>query len=400
MAKLKATEMLAFVADEAIQIHGGMGLMDDLPLERIWRDARVERIWEGTSEIQRHIISRALLRRRVAELDAHRISSSVCSARAPSPCSAACRPPPSSSNREDGLCRRDLAGASEARTRSPGVKAYRSVADLPGAPDAAFVGVNRFLTLEIVRDAARRAAPAARSAMPPASSKRQRRCRRRAAAGRAGRGGRRDADHRAELLRPDQLCRRRAAVARPAWRACGSAPTTRGVGIITQSSNIACNLTMQKRGLPIAFLMTAGNQAQTGLSEMALGLVEDERVSALGLHIEGFDSVAGFERLAARARELEEADRGDEGRPLRAGARRDDLAHRLAGRLGRGVRCVPQAARHRARRLDPVVPGNAEAAARDRPACRPHAVVDELLGRRGLGHGRQRRRPSASAFRR
>lgn len=62
MAKLKATEVLAFVADEAIQIHGGMGLMDELPLERIWRDARVERIWEGTSEIQRHIISRALLR--------------------------------------------------------------------------------------------------------------------------------------------------------------------------------------------------------------------------------------------------------------------------------------------------------------------------------------------------
>ena len=47
MAKLKATEVLAFVADEAIQIHGGMGLMDELPLERIWRDARVERIWEG-----------------------------------------------------------------------------------------------------------------------------------------------------------------------------------------------------------------------------------------------------------------------------------------------------------------------------------------------------------------
>lgn len=62
MAKLKATEMLAMVADEAIQIHGGMGVMDELPLERIWRDARIERIWEGTSEIQRHIISRALLR--------------------------------------------------------------------------------------------------------------------------------------------------------------------------------------------------------------------------------------------------------------------------------------------------------------------------------------------------
>lgn len=66
MAKLKATEVLAMVADEAIQIHGGMGLMDDLPLERIWRDARVERIWEGTSEIQRHIISREMLRARGA----------------------------------------------------------------------------------------------------------------------------------------------------------------------------------------------------------------------------------------------------------------------------------------------------------------------------------------------
>jgi acyl-CoA dehydrogenase len=64
MAKLKATEVLAMVADAAIQIHGGMGLMDELPLERIWRDARVERIWEGTSEIQRHIISRELLRPR------------------------------------------------------------------------------------------------------------------------------------------------------------------------------------------------------------------------------------------------------------------------------------------------------------------------------------------------
>jgi acyl-CoA dehydrogenase len=62
MAKLVASEMLAFVTDEAIQIHGGMGLMDELPLERIWRDARIERIWDGTSEIQRHIISRSLLR--------------------------------------------------------------------------------------------------------------------------------------------------------------------------------------------------------------------------------------------------------------------------------------------------------------------------------------------------
>ena len=62
MAKVHSTETLAFVTDESIQIFGGMGLMSDLPIERFWRDARVERIWEGTSEIQRHIISRALLR--------------------------------------------------------------------------------------------------------------------------------------------------------------------------------------------------------------------------------------------------------------------------------------------------------------------------------------------------
>ena len=62
MAKISSTEMLQFVADEAIQILGGMGLMDELPLERIWRDARVDRIWDGTSEIQRHIISREMLR--------------------------------------------------------------------------------------------------------------------------------------------------------------------------------------------------------------------------------------------------------------------------------------------------------------------------------------------------
>lgn len=61
-AKVYASEMLARVTDATLQIYGGMGLMDDFPIERFWRDARVERIWDGTSEIQRHIISRELLR--------------------------------------------------------------------------------------------------------------------------------------------------------------------------------------------------------------------------------------------------------------------------------------------------------------------------------------------------
>ncbi len=62
MAKLFASEMLGRMTDAAVQIFGGMGLMSELPVERWWRDARVERIWDGTSEIQRHIISRSQLR--------------------------------------------------------------------------------------------------------------------------------------------------------------------------------------------------------------------------------------------------------------------------------------------------------------------------------------------------
>ncbi len=62
MAKVFASEMAGRVTDQAIQIFGGMGLVEELPLERLWRDARIERIWDGTSEIQRHIVSRDLLR--------------------------------------------------------------------------------------------------------------------------------------------------------------------------------------------------------------------------------------------------------------------------------------------------------------------------------------------------
>ncbi|NGN43965.1 acetate--CoA ligase family protein [Mesorhizobium sp. CGMCC 1.15528] len=189
------------------------------------------------------------------------------------------------------------------RDEVAGVKAYRSVSDLPGAPDAVFIGVNRFATIDIVRELAQLGAGGAICF----------------AAGFLEAGADDEDGERLQaelieaagtmpvigpncyglinyadgaLLWPDQHGGQRLE------------PGTRGAAIITQSSNIACNLTMQQRGLPIAFLMTAGNQAQTGLSEMALGLIEDERVSCLGLHIEGFDKVDGFERLAARAREL------------------------------------------------------------------------------------------------
>ncbi len=62
MAKLFASEAVGRAADNTLQIFGGMGLMEELPIERLWRDSRLDRIWDGTSEIQRHIISRSLLR--------------------------------------------------------------------------------------------------------------------------------------------------------------------------------------------------------------------------------------------------------------------------------------------------------------------------------------------------
>ena len=62
MVKVYCFEMLGRVADDCVQIYGGMGLMEELPIQRLWRDSRLERIWDGTSEIQRHIIARSILR--------------------------------------------------------------------------------------------------------------------------------------------------------------------------------------------------------------------------------------------------------------------------------------------------------------------------------------------------
>ena len=136
MAKLYATEMLARVTDEAIQIFGGMGLMDELPLERFWRDARVERIWDGTSEIQRHIISRDMLRPLGAEprMSAGSRISAACSGRARSRCSAAGRRRGGDPQlRRDGVRRADLAGAPDQGRVAAGAAAFRAVAELRGA---------------------------------------------------------------------------------------------------------------------------------------------------------------------------------------------------------------------------------------------------------------------------
>ena len=84
----------------------------------------------------------------------------------------------------------------------------------------------------------------------------------------------------------------------------GGKPVDRGVAILTQSSNLAINITMQTRGLPISYIMSVGNQASLGFSEIGMYLLSDPRVTALGLHIEGIGDIRAFEELATKARKL------------------------------------------------------------------------------------------------
>ena len=84
----------------------------------------------------------------------------------------------------------------------------------------------------------------------------------------------------------------------------GLVPVDKGVSIITQSSNLLISISMQQRGLPIGMMIAAGNQAQQGMSDLGTAALEDPRVTALGLHIEGIDDLRKFEALAEKANEM------------------------------------------------------------------------------------------------
>jgi acyl-CoA synthetase (NDP forming) len=181
-----------------------------------------------------------------------------------------------------------------------GYRCYRSVADLPAAPDAAFVGVNRNLTIDIMRQLRDKGAGGAicyasgfSEAVKELPDGDELQAKLVEAAGDMAVVGPNCYGFinmlDGALLWPDQH---------------GMIRAERGVAVLTQSSNIACNVSMQMRGLPLAYLMTAGNQAQTGLSALAVAALEDPRVTAIGLHIEGFDDLETLELLGRRAREL------------------------------------------------------------------------------------------------
>ena len=176
-----------------------------------------------------------------------------------------------------------------------GLQAYRSVEELPGVPDAAFIAVNRHLSIDVAGALSARGCGGAVCYASGFSE--------------AGEDG---SDLQARLIAaagempfvgpncygiinyldgvllwPDQH---------------GGKRVERGVAIVTQSGNIAVNLTMARRAVPIGYLIAIGNQAQTGLSDMIEALLEDDRVTAIGLHIEAIDDPAAFARAAARAK--------------------------------------------------------------------------------------------------
>ncbi|WP_371168960.1 acetate--CoA ligase family protein [Aliiroseovarius sp. 2305UL8-7] len=181
-----------------------------------------------------------------------------------------------------------------------GIAAYPSIEALPSPPDASFIGVNRDITIDAVRTLA---TADAGGAICFASGFRE------------AKAELDDGDHLEDALLdaagdmpiigpncyglincldgvalwPDQH---------------GAERVENGVALITQSSNIAINLTMQTRGVPLAYVVTAGNQAQTGLADIGTAVLEDPRVTALGLHIEGMGDLRAMEALADRARDL------------------------------------------------------------------------------------------------
>ena len=176
-----------------------------------------------------------------------------------------------------------------------GLRAYASLADLPGVPDATFVGVNRFATVDVVAQLSAMGAGGAicfasgwtEAGEPELQAKLV------AAAGDMPILGPNcygvinylDG----ALLWPDQH---------------GGVRVSSGVALVSQSSNIVINLGMQKRGLPVAYVACLGNAAVVGLAELAGAVLDDPRVTALGLYVEGIDDAPAFAALAEKARVL------------------------------------------------------------------------------------------------
>ncbi len=178
-----------------------------------------------------------------------------------------------------------------------GHSVYGHLEDLPQAPDAVFIGINRHATIEAVEILACMGAGGAvcfasgfSEAAAEDDTSHSLQAQLVAAAGNM------------PILGPNCYGFINALDGALLWPdQHGTKPVDKGVAILTQSSNISINLTMQKRGLPIAYMVACGNMAQTSQAEIAASLLDDPRVTAVGLHIEGFGNIREWEALAAKA---------------------------------------------------------------------------------------------------
>ena len=174
-----------------------------------------------------------------------------------------------------------------------GEKAYRSLADLPSPPDAAFVGINREATIEVIQDLSNMGAGGAvcfASGFGETDDGQDANKALLIAAGSM------------PILGPNCYGMINALDGAMLWPdQHGCTPVDSGIALLTQSSNIAINLTMQTRALPIAYVVTCGNQAQLSEAQIAEALLDDPRVTAIGLHIEGFSDLPAWQALARKA---------------------------------------------------------------------------------------------------
>lgn len=177
-----------------------------------------------------------------------------------------------------------------------GVPCVRSIADLPCGPDAVFIATNRDLTLTCVAELA---AIGTGGAICYASGFAET-----GAEGQALQQQLLEAAGDMALLGPNCYGLLDYLHSSALWPvAHGGKAVEKGVAVLTQSGNFAYNLSMSDRSLPVAYMASVGNQAQLGVAELMDVLLDEPRVTAIGLHLEGLKNVPGFARAAHKALE-------------------------------------------------------------------------------------------------
>jgi acyl-CoA synthetase (NDP forming) len=178
-----------------------------------------------------------------------------------------------------------------------GIQCHRNIKDLPEAPDATFIAVNAESTIDIVSDLKSMGAGGAVLYASGFGEVGEEGLRRNQRLVKAADG--------MPLIGPNCYGFINSLDGIALWPDVhGCEPVKKGVAIITQSGNIGLNMTMQSSGLSIAYMFTLGNQSNTNISDIIHAMLDDSRVNAIGLHIEGISDIESFNLAARRALEM------------------------------------------------------------------------------------------------